>query len=166
MPANAKYFMGYSIEKDRPGNNTQMEDEQTLREIYGRHFRMAIQDGGVVSISAAYNKVDEVKCTPSKHLLTTVLRDDFGFQGFANSDWFAMPGYANPNIDTPTLAAVAKEAVMAGLDVEIPWEMNFGQLKSLVQSNALDLKYIDSAVDRVLEQKFRFKADSLTGPGA
>jgi beta-glucosidase len=164
MPANAKYFMGYSIEKDRPGNNSEMEDEQTLREIYGRHFRMAIQDGGVVSVMAAYNKVNGVKCTNSAHLLTDVLRSDFGFQGFVISDWFAMPGYADPNADAPTMAAAAKEAVTAGLDVELPWEMNFSQLKSLVESNILNIKYIDSAVERILEQKFRFKADGLTGP--
>jgi beta-glucosidase len=164
MPADAKHYMAYSIEQNRPGNNSVMEDEQTLREIYGRHFRMVVQDAGVVTAMAAYNKVNGEKCTQSKHLLTTVLREDFGFKGFILSDWFAMPGYANPNQDAPTLAAAAKEAVLAGLDVELPWEMNFTQLKGLVQDGALDIKYINAAVERVLEQKFRFKCDSLNGP--
>jgi beta-glucosidase len=164
IPANAKEFLGYSIEKDRPNNNTAMEDEQTLREIYGRHFRMVVQDAGVASVMAAYNKVSNIKCTQSAHLLTKVLRDDFGFKGFVLSEWFAMPGYANPDIDAATLRATAKEAIMAGLDVELPWEMNYGQLKSLLEANMLSIDYVDKAVGRILEQKFRFKVDSLDGP--
>jgi beta-glucosidase len=164
LPANAKAFMGYSIEKNRPSNDTSMEDEQTLREIYGRHFRMAVQDAGVASVMAAYNNVNGENCTQSSHLLSKVLRDDFGFKGFVVSDWFAMPGYANPNIDAPTLAATAREAVTAGLDVEMPWRMNYGQLKNLVTSESLPRAHIDTAAARILEQKFRFKADSLNGP--
>jgi beta-glucosidase len=164
MPANAKHYLGYSIEKNRQDSNTVMEDEQTLREIYGRHFRMAIQDGGVATAMAAYNKVNGIKCTNSSHLLTEVLRNDFGFKGFVLSDWFAMPFYADPNQDAASLAAAAKEAIMAGLDVELPWEMNFTRVKSLVESKELDEGYVNTAVERILEQKFRFKCDSLTGP--
>ncbi len=164
MPADAKHYLGYSVERDRPNNDTIMEDEQTLREIYGRHFRMVIQDGGVVSVMAAYNKVNGEKATQSKHLLTKVLREDFGFKGFVISDWFAMPGYADPNIDAPTMMAVAQEALEAGLDVESPWVMHFTQLESMVANKVIDEALIDRAVERVLTQKFRFNVHSMKGP--
>ena len=57
IAANAKHFMAYDIENSRASNNSKM-DEQTLREIYGRHFRMVVQDGGVASVMASYNLVN------------------------------------------------------------------------------------------------------------
>ena len=48
--------------RGQPRRNNSQLDEQTLRETYGRHFRMVVQDGGVASVMASYNKVngDEV----------------------------------------------------------------------------------------------------------
>ena len=57
VAACAKHFMAYDIENGRDDNNSQL-DEQTLREIYGRHFRMVVQDGGVASVMASYNLVN------------------------------------------------------------------------------------------------------------
>jgi hypothetical protein len=90
IAANAKHFMAYDIEIKRAANNSEM-DEQTLREIYARHFRMVVQDGGVASVMASYNMVNGTKSTQNEHTLTEVLRNDFGFKGFVFSDWWAMP---------------------------------------------------------------------------
>ena len=52
----------------------------------------------------------------------------------------------------------------AGLDVELPWGFNFGQLENIVNTNGgLTKSDLDAAVARILEQKFRFKADKLSG---
>ena len=61
IAANAKHYMAYDVEAGRQTNVSNM-DEQTLREIYGRHFRMVVQDSGVASAMASYNSVngDEV----------------------------------------------------------------------------------------------------------
>jgi len=120
IAANAKHFMAYDIEVNRQGNNSVMQDEQTLREIYARHFRMVVQDGGVSSVMASYNQVNGVKATQDQHILTDVLRNDFGFKGFVLSDWWAMPN-TSAATDASTLKATAVEAVKAGLDVELPW---------------------------------------------
>ena len=164
IAANAKHFMGYDIEFDRDVNNSQM-DEQTLREIYGRHFRMVIQDGGVASVMAAYNKVNGTKSTQNAHLLTTVLREDFGFKGFVLSDWWAMPPKTNAGTDTSLLKSWAIEAVHGGLDVELPWALVYGQLEGLVNDPASGVKVADinTSAKRVLEQKFRFNADKKSG---
>jgi beta-glucosidase len=162
VAANAKHYMGYDIENGRALNNSQMEDEQTLRETYGRHFRMVVQDSGVSSVMASYNSVDSVKSTENAHTLTDVLRTDFGFRGFILSDWWAMPGGTSIP-DTSTLNNDAKKALTAGLDVELPWGLYYGQLESLLNTGAIQKNAIDKAAGRVLYEKFRFNADPTTG---
>jgi beta-glucosidase len=160
--ANAKHYMGYDIEDGRFLNNSQMEDEQTLREIYGRHFRMTVQDAGVASVMASYNEVDATKSTENTHTLKDVLRKDFGFQGFILSDWWAMPGDTTIP-DTTTLKNGALLALNAGLDVELPWALYYGQLENLVNSHALTTADLQPSVQRILYQKYRFKVDGLSG---
>ncbi len=72
-------------------------NEQTLREIYARHFEMVVQDGGVGCIMASYNKINGVKSTQNYHLLREILKapvkdGGMGYQGLVLSDWWAMPG--------------------------------------------------------------------------
>src|SRR6185369_6825729 len=162
--ANAKHFMAYNIEANRASNNA-MLDEQTLRETFARHFRMVIQDGGVGSVMASYNEVNGVKSTQNAHLLTDVLRTDFGFKGFVLSDWWAMPNVDPKHVDATTLKRTAVDAVKAGLDVELPWGLNFGLLEDIVATpgSGLTKDDLDRSVARVLEQKFRFNGDKLSG---
>ncbi len=162
VAANAKHFMGYDIEDHRSTNNSQMEDEQTLREIYGRHFRMVVQDSGVSSVMASYNEVNMTKSTENTHTLTDVLRNDFGFKGFILSDWWAMPGDTSVP-DTSTLNTNAIKALNAGLDVELPWGLYYGQLQSLIHAGSINQGQIDAAARRVLYEKFRFNADPTSG---
>ena len=162
IAANAKHYLAYDIEEKRMTNNSTL-DEQSLREIFGRHFRMVVQDGGVASVMAAYNMVNGIKSTENRHILTEVLRDDFGFKGFVLSDWWAMT-HAFSIPDSSNLKSVAIAGVKAGLDVELPWALNYSQLESLVTTNGgLTRADIDISAGRVLEQKFRFNADPVSG---
>jgi beta-glucosidase len=161
IAANAKHFMAYDIEVSRDVNNSQL-DEQTLRETYGRHFRMVVQDGGVSSVMASYNRVNGEKSTANAHLLTDVLRTDFGFKGFVLSDWWAMKPMTNAATDPNLLKGYAVEAVNAGLDVELPWALCYGQLEPLVPGMIAPDKITTSA-KRIVEQKLRFQADKKTG---
>ena len=158
IPATAKDFVAYDVENGRAFNNSVL-DEQTLREIYGRHFRMVVQDGGVASVMAAYNLVNGTESTLNQHILTDVLRTDFGFKGFVLSQWWGMPPQMNVSaVDTTTLKAYAVEAMHAGLDVEMPWALNYSLLETLVDTNAgLTEADLDKAVSRILEQKVRFQ---------
>jgi beta-glucosidase len=163
VAANAKHYMGYDIENHRSTNNSQMEDEQTLREIYGRHFRMVVQDSGVASVMASYNAVDMVKSTENAHTVTDILRNDFGFKGFVLSDWWAMPGDTTIP-DTSTLNSNALKALSAGLDVELPWGLYYGQLQSLLANGQINkTTTLDVAARRVLYEKYRFNSDPTTG---
>jgi beta-glucosidase len=166
VPACAKHFMAYNIERDRESGNVSSLDEQTAYESYGRHFEMVIQDGGVACVMAAYNEVQftppagatpssfadgtTAHCTSQPDLLTTMLRTTFGFKGFVVSDWWAMPGGQTcPSSDTEKTYTTA--AVGAGLDLEMPWNMNYSQLESVATA-----AQILTGATRIATQQARF----------
>ena len=77
-PACAKHFAANNIERNRDNGDIAQMDEQTLREIYGRHFEMIVRDGGVSCVMAAYNQLQvgsescsaqTCSCTQKTHLL-------------------------------------------------------------------------------------------------
>ena len=103
--ACAKHYALNSIENTRFKVNVKA-DERTMREVYLPHFKKCI-DAGAASVMGAYNRARGDQACESPYLLTEVLRDDWGFEGFAISDFiFAVR-------DT-------KKAIEAGLDVEMP----------------------------------------------
>ena len=161
IAANAKHYMAYDVENGRSKNDSEM-DEQTLREIYGRHFRMVVQDSGVSSVMASYNEVQGTKSCQNTHTLTDVLRNDFGFKGFILSDWWAMPGYTNIP-DAATLKSGAQLAMTAGLDVELPWGLYYSELGALYDTNVIKKDQLDAATRRILYEKYRFNADKMIG---
>jgi len=161
----AKHFAANNVEQFRSKQDALIEDEQTLREIYGRHFEMVIRDGGVGCIMASYNLINGVKSTQNPKLLTRILRDPpasggMGYRGLVLSDWWAMPGDQTGSGDPGTDRADAKTAVEAGLDIEVPWTIHYsqGNLTSLVNDNSLDRKLIENAAKHVIEQKLRFNS--------
>lgn len=164
IPACAKHYAANNIENGRASMNATM-DEQTLREMFARHFEMIIKDGGVACIMAAYNKVNGTNCTQNTHLLTDILRTDFGFKGFVLSDWWAIPGGSGArSATTDTLRTTAAAAVNAGLDMELPWNLFFSQLSAIRdQTGGVTTAQITTAATRVYEQKIRFNVAATSG---
>lgn len=165
VAACAKHFAGYNIENGRTGaspNIAQM-DEQTFYEVYGRHFEMVVQDGGVACIMAAYNDIQVgssgtvTPCTTSSQLLTQMLRTTFGFKGWVLTDWWALPNGQNACAMPSNEQPVAAAAVTAGLDMELPWQLNYSQLANLVTSNTQGVSQatLQTSAQRILQQGFR-----------
>lgn len=61
--------------------------ERELRELHMMPYEAAVKEAGVKSMMAAYNAIDGVSCSANYWLLTEVLRNDWGFNGFVVSDW-------------------------------------------------------------------------------
>ena len=161
-PACAKHFAANNIERNRDNGDIAQMDEQTLREIYGRHYAMIVRDGGVSCVMAAYNVLQvgsgqALNCTQNSHLLTDVLRNDFGFKGMVISDWWAMPGGQAPAGGTATESSQARAAMSAGLDLEMPWNLNFSQLPAVDATQ-------NAAALHVVTEKFRFNVANPNGP--
>ena len=81
-----KHFAVNSQELRRMSMNA-VVDERTLREIYLTGFEIAVREGGAKSIMSSYNRVNGEYANESAHLLTEILRTEWGFQGFVVTDW-------------------------------------------------------------------------------
>ena len=170
--ACAKHYAANNVENNRVNQNAVMT-EQTLREVYVKHFEMVVKEGGAGCIMASYNLVNGKKATQNAHLLRDLLKkpveqNGMGYKGFVLTDWWAMPGDQTAP-DTAQAQAQAEEAVKAGLDIEVPWNLHFNQLGALVESGRLTNADIDDSAGRILEQKARFgslyKEDNKWGLG-
>jgi beta-glucosidase len=140
--ACAKHFALNSMETARFKNDVRI-DERTLREVYLPQFRKAVGHG-VATFMSAYNKVRGEWCGESRHLLTTILREDWGFTGFVTSDW--MWGVHD-----------AKRGVDAGLDIEMPRGLVYGKnLTTLVERGEVSPAAVDESVRRIVRTKLLF----------
>jgi len=166
IAACVKHYAANNIEDGR-GTANAIIDEPTLREKYGRHYEMITREGGAAAVMAAYNLVNGTHSTQNQTLLTDMLRTEFGFQGFVLTDWWAMNGSSAPSSLNPGTAAdpLTKAAVNAGLDMELPWRYNYLELSGLVSSGGLQASQLVTSTARILEQKYRFHADKMTGYG-
>lgn len=134
--ATAKHFAVNSIENARFKVDVKIS-ERALREVYLPHFKRLV-DVGVGSIMSAYNKVNGDYCAHNKHLLTDILKKEWGFEGFVHSDW--------------VLGVYGSDAVVAGLDIENPEAIFFGNtLQNAVERGDIDESAIDDAASRILQ---------------
>jgi len=143
MMACAKHYCCNSIENARFKVNVKIS-ERTLREVYLPHFKKCV-DEGCASIMSSYNKVNGEFASHSYHLLTEILREDWGFQGIVISDF--------------TLAVRdGQKAIKAGLDIEMPngWRMRPGKIVRWVKNKKISEELIDLMVKRIIKTKLRF----------
>lgn len=144
--ASAKHFAANSIEGTRHTVDVTL-DARTLREVYLPHFRRAVVDAHVGSVMSAYNKVNGAWCDQSVHLLREVLKTEWGFAGFVESDWvFGTHG----DVDS----------LRAGLDIEMPSALHFGRLADAVAAGDLSVHTLDDAVRRVARAQLCFGLDA------
>jgi beta-glucosidase len=129
--------------------------ERLMEELYLPPFEAAVRDGGARSIMAAYNSVNGTPATASRWLLTTELRERWGFQGFVIADAGAVGGANVLHLTSPDYATSGKLALEAGLDVLFQTSSDHSRLFwPAFESGAIPRPVIDAAVTRVLRAKF------------
>jgi beta-glucosidase len=116
-------------------------DEDDLHDIYLPHFRRVV-DEGVAAVMTAYNRVNGEHCGHHRHLITEVLKGEWGFDGFVMSDF--------------VLGIRSADALNAGLDMEMPFRLRFRRLAGLVRSGWVPPERVDDAAMRILRQELRF----------
>lgn len=138
-----KHYAVNNIENTRFKVNVK-SDERTLREVYLPHFKKCI-DAGAASVMGAYNKYEGDHCCESKHLLTDILRGEWGFEGFTSSDFFF--GIRD-----------TKKAIEAGMDVEMPMPIHYQRkLLKAVEEGKVSKDIIDTAALRVIKTVLVFE---------
>ena len=105
VATTVKHFVGNDAEFERMTINSVI-DQRTLREVYLLPFELAVREGGSLGIMTSYNRMNGVYCAENRELLQDILRDEWGFEGFVVTDWFA--GFTTEG------------AAHAGLDLEMP----------------------------------------------
>jgi beta-glucosidase len=125
-------------------------DEATLRRLYLPPYIAAVK-AGVGTIMPSYNTWNGVKCSASKRLLTEILKQELGFEGFLISDYNAIDQI------TPDYKEAVRISIDAGMDmamVPTRYREFFDDVKALVQEGKLPMSRIDDAVTRILRVKF------------
>lgn len=137
MIACPKHFALNSIEDLRFYVDVHCDD-RTLHEVYLPHFKKCI-DAGALSIMGAYNRYEEVYCCQNKKLLTDILRDEWGFDGFVMSD-FVWGCH-----DT-------EGCLRAGLDVEMMMTQHYSESKIMkcLKEGGINEEHVDRAVENIL----------------
>ena len=105
VAACVKHLVANDQEHDRFEVSSE-PDERTLREVSLLPFEHALRRAGAWSTMAAYNRLHGTHCSQHERLLTTILRDEWGWDGVVISDWFAVHATVEP--------------ALAGLDLEMP----------------------------------------------
>jgi beta-glucosidase len=103
--ATIKHFAGNESEIERTTMSSQI-DERTLREVYLIPFEWAVKKAKTWGVMSSYNRLNGTFTSEHNWLLSTVLRDEWGYDGIVMSDWFGSHSTA--------------ETVNAGLDLEMP----------------------------------------------
>jgi beta-glucosidase len=113
-------------------------DERTLREIYLASFENVVKQSQPWTVMCSYNKVNGEYASENKTLLTDILKDEWGFEGFVVSDWGAVNERAN--------------GLEAGLELEMPSSNGLGDRKivAAVKNGQLSEQTLDNAVERLL----------------
>lgn len=116
-------------------------------------FEMAIREGGAGAIMNSYSDIDGVPAGASVELLTTILRDRWGFTGTVVSDYWSVTFLRMMHRVAADDAEAGRLALTAGMDVELPNTSAFALLAEEVRAGRLDEAYVDRAARRVLRQK-------------
>jgi beta-glucosidase len=152
--ATAKHLVGYGASEGGLNWAPAHIGARELREVHLHPFEAVVRTAGLRAVMNAYNELDGVPTAADPHLLTTVLRDEWGFAGCVVADYFAVRQLATYHQVAEDGEDAAVLALEAGLDVELPGTDCFGEpLLRAVRRGRVSEATIDRAVGRVLRAK-------------
>lgn len=139
-----KHFMANNQEYHRMTSSSEM-DERTMREIYLASFEGMVRKEKPWTIMNSYNRLNGTYLCENKEMLTDILREEWGFDGYVMTDWGAM----NDRVT----------ALKAGCDLEMPASHGItdAQIVAAVQDGTLEGEVLDRACERILNIVYRFE---------
>ena len=134
---SVKHYAANSQETNRMGNDTRV-NQRALREIYLKAFEMVVKDAQPWTVMSSYNRLNGPFTQENYELLTTLLRDEWGFQGIVMTDW--------------TMVRDIAAQVHAGNDLMEPgMPQQKSDLIKAVNEGKLSMADVDICVKRILE---------------
>ena len=150
--ATPKHFADNYSDGGRDSNYSDTS-ERTMREVYLKPFEKCFKEGGAMSVMAAYNSWEGVPCSCSERLLTEILRDEWGFDGFVVSDYWGVEGLYEAHKLVDDYYKAEARCLKAGLDVNLPHSCYEKLVKALEKGEITEAD-VDRAVLCVLTAKF------------
>ncbi|HEX2908282.1 MAG TPA: glycoside hydrolase family 3 N-terminal domain-containing protein, partial [Phototrophicaceae bacterium] len=149
--ACAKHFVGYGAAEGGRDYNSAEITEYTLRNVYLPSFHAAVK-AGVGTLMSAFHELGGIPTSGNRHLLTEILRDEWGFTGFVVSDWDSVlemvpHGYAADRADA------ARLGITAGVDMDMVAQVYVENLVALVRSGQVAEEVVTEAARRILRAK-------------
>ena len=150
--ACVKHFALYGAPMGGRDYNTVDMSRREMEETYFPPYRAAIE-AGARTVMTAFNEVDGIPASGNRWLLTDLLRGKWGFTGWVVTDFTAISEMKNHGT-AATDADAAKQALDAGVDMDMVSEAFLTELPDLVRAGSVDVAQIDAAVLRILETKW------------
>ncbi len=150
--ACAKHYAAYGAAQAGRDYHTVDMSDRVLRETYLPPFRAAL-DAGAATFMTSFNELNGIPATANKYLLTDILRDEWGFDGFVVTDYtsineMVMHGSAADDADA------GRQAVNAGVDMDMQGAVFHNYLADQVRKGEVDIQMVNKAVRRILLMKY------------
>jgi beta-glucosidase len=154
--ATLKHFVGYSFSEGGRNFAPVHAGKRDLMDIFFIPFEMAVKEGKALSLMNGYHEFDGEVPGASYFLLTEVLRNRWGFDGYTVSDYGSITFLKEMHRIVSTTKEAAAAALKAGLDIELPNPTMYPQgLKDALNDGLITEDDINRSVTRILKQKFR-----------
>lgn len=133
-----KHYAANNQEYNRMSCSSNLS-ERTLREIYLPAFEIAVKEAQPKTIMCSYNKINGTYASENHKLLTEILREEWGFEGYVVTDWGAV--------------ADRVKGILAGLDLEMPGSggINDAKIVAAVKDGSLEEEVLNTTVERILK---------------
>jgi beta-glucosidase len=151
--ACAKHYAAYGFGEGGRDYNTVDISERTLRDVVLPPFKAAV-DAGAGTLMASFNEISGIPSSGNKFLLTDILRNEWGFNGFVVSDWNSIGEMINHSYATDPKEA-AQISIKAGVDMDMESRSYITELNELIKENKVSKEEIDLSVKRILKMKFK-----------
>ena len=153
--ATLKHYVGHSFSEGGRNHAPVHIGWRELNDDFMLPFEMAVKLANAGSVMPAYHDIDNEPVHASRHLLTKVLREDWGFDGIVVADYIGVSLLHTHHGVAGDLAEAAALAFGAGLDIELPANDCAVHLKEALERGLIGMETIDEAARRVLTEKFR-----------
>lgn len=150
--ACVKHYAAYGAPQAGRDYHSVDMSERTLRETFLPPYKAAL-DEGALTVMTSFNDLNGIPATASKYLMTEILRDEWGFEGFVVTDYTSIMELMFHGVAGDTLEA-SRLSIEAGVDMDMQAGFYQKALPQLVRNGKVSEELINTAVRRILKVKF------------
>jgi len=152
--ATLKHYVAHSASEGARNHAPVNLGFRELNDTFMLPFEMAVKLGKAGSVMPAYHDIDGEPCHASKHLLTDVLREQWGFDGLVVADYGGIELLASHHAIADSPISAAALAFNSGLDIELPDDKCSERVLEAIEQGLISTDKLDEIVSRILKTKF------------